>query len=240
MNLAAEPIFLALFLWILHSHAQSADSGPGFGERLNSAFEKVAKAVGAAKEYGTPRKVARGAQPEIVLKDGTILFNGRPLVLEQPLAEWQKIIGKGGVCSPKREPIAWCKWDARGIEIVGSINRPLEVKQLKVRFNRDPEEGLYDLRARDANGKPIDPVWQSKGIYPGFLEFDGFGIDRRTEFWEIRTSVDRQHGLRCGLRDCHQPLGAFGPNANIYMRLTTNDEYGALRELAITSDSNNS
>lgn len=51
-------------------------------------------------------------------------------------------------------------------------------------------------------------------------------------------SVDRQHGLRCGLRDCRQPLGAFGPNANIYMRLTTNDEHGSLRELAITLDSN--
>jgi hypothetical protein len=233
-----KTIFLALFSLMLPCHAQKADSGPSVGERLHSAFEKAAKAVGATKEYGTPRKVARGAQPEIVLKDGTIRFNGRPLVFGRPLAEWREIIGKGDVCSPKSELPAWCKWDALGIEIVGSINRPLEVMVLNVRFNRDPEEGLYDLRAHDASGKPIDPVWLSKGIYPGFLEFDGFGIDRRTQFWEIRMSVDRQHGLRCGLRDCHMPFGLFAPSTNIHMVLTTNDEYGSLRELAITLKDN--
>ncbi|MYM66908.1 hypothetical protein GTP45_08710 [Pseudoduganella sp. FT55W] len=217
-------------------HAQNG-SAPSLGERLNSVFEQVAKKAGLVKDYGTPRKVNRGARPEIILKDNTITWNGKPLALGQSIEEWRKVIGKGAVCSARNERPGWCKWDALGIEIAGSIGKPNQVGTFNVNFNRAADEGLYDLRARDAAGKPIDPVWLSKGVFPGYLEFDGFGIDKLTKFWEVRASVDRQHDLRCGLRDCSHPLGAFGESAAIYMILMSNDEYGVIKEFAIANDS---
>jgi hypothetical protein len=209
------------------------------GDRFSTGFEEAAKQVGASKDYGSPRKIAKGAQPEILLKDGKIWFNGRELVLGRHIDEWQKIIGKGSLCSPKNERPSWCKWDALGIEISARLNKPTKVTTLNVRFSRDADEGSYDLRARDSTGKPVDPIWLSNGVFPGYLEFDGFGIDKQSKFWEVRMSVDRRHGLRCGLRNCHQPLGAFGPDANVYMVLNSDDEYGELRELSVNADSNN-
>ncbi|ELX09930.1 hypothetical protein Jab_2c20140 [Janthinobacterium sp. HH01] len=200
-------------------------------------FEKAAKKASALKDYGSARKVEKGAQPELVVKGSTITFNGKQLVLGQRIEQWQKIIGKGAVCARRNERPLWCKWDGLGIEIAGSFDHPAQVAQINVRFNRDADEGLYDLRARDAQGNPIDPIWLSKGVFPGYLEFDGFGIDKHTRFWEIQANVDRQRNLRCGLLNCHQPHGTLGDTANVYMVLNSGDKYGELREFTITSGS---
>lgn len=234
------------FLWPLllfvavECHGQASGDSPSMGERFNSAFEKAAKKAGAVKDYGPVRKVEKGAQPEVILKGSTVSFNGKQLVLGQRIEQWQRIIGKGAVCARKNERPLWCKWDGLGIEITGSLDRPAQVAELNVRFNRDADEGIYDLRARDAQGDPIDPVWLSKGVFPGYLEFDGFGIDKHTRFWEIKASVDRQRNLRCGLKNCHQPHGTLGAIANVYMVLNRDDENGELRELTITSGSERS
>lgn len=61
------------------------------------------------------------------------------------------------------------------------------------------------------------------------------GIDRYTKFWEIRASVERKHDLRCGLRDCSQPLGLLKAGVGIYLLLNRNDEYGELRTFSISA-----
>ncbi|NGZ84941.1 DUF7738 domain-containing protein [Duganella aceris] len=222
------PILLAVA--IPACYGQTSAASPSMGDRFNSAFEKAAKATGVIKGYGRPSKVDKGAQPAI-----SIYFNNHQLMLGRQMDEWKKAIGSGGVCSPKSERPMWCKWDTLGIEITATFERPQLVSQMKLHFSRDPEESLYDTRPRDAKGKPIDPVWLSKGVFPGYLELDGFGIDKHAKFWEVRAGADRQRDLQCGLQSCAHPRGLFGPDAAIYLMLSREDEYGELREFGITS-----
>lgn len=218
-------------------NGQTRNATPSIVDRFNSALENAAKKSGAVKDYGPVRKIKKGAQPQIILRDGVVSYDGKPLVLRRRIEEWRKIIGHGAVCSPANERPSWCKWDDLGIEITGSLGQPAQVVEMNLRLSRDTDEHTYDLRPHDAQGKPVVPIWLSKGVFPGYFEFDGFGIDKHTRFWEIRGSVSRRHNLRCGLRDCHQPHGAFGPEANVYMVLNRDDEYGEVREFTITSAS---
>lgn len=226
---------LCSMILISDCYGQSDGAPPSMADRFNSALEKAAKATGAIKNYGKPRLVEKGAQPALVLTGSSILFNNKPLVLGGRIDEWRSVIGKGSTCSPKSEHPMWCKWDALGMEITATFERPQFVSQFKIHLSREVNEDLYDILPRDAKGQSVDPVWLSKGVFPGHLEIDGFGIDKQTKFWELRSSVDRHRDLRCGLRDCSHPRGLFGQDAAIYLRLSRDDEYGVLRELAITA-----
>jgi len=136
----------------------SAQDTPSLGQRLGQAIEKAAKTTGALKDYGSPRQVHRGGKPELILKGEHISFNGKPLVWGKSMEEWRSVIGKGVVCSARNERPGWCKWDALGIEIAGSIGKPDQVSTLNVHFNRAADEGRYDLRTQD-------PEWLSKACF---------------------------------------------------------------------------
>jgi hypothetical protein len=224
-----------LFLCLLGLHSAShAQSSQSLGDRLGQAFEKAAKATGAVKDYGPVRKVPKGAKPTLVLKDGSIFFNERPLILGGSFESWKKVIGNGSVCGSESEWPKWCKWDALGIEIGSGTQKNDAVKFLNVHINPEVKDEV-DFPDVDKNGRPIERPWIVNGVFPGYFEFDNFGIDRQTKFWEIRASVDRKHDLRCGLRDCSQPLGLLKTGVGMYLLLNRNDEYGELITFSISA-----
>lgn len=213
----------------LGCHAQEA---PTLGQRLGQAFEKAAKATGATKDYGTPRQVPKGGKPSLIIKGGSIYFNDKLLVLGDSMDAWKKTIGAGSVCGGD-SLVAVCKWDVLGIEIGSGIKRLNRVEFINIYFNEDPRRAAINVADVDVHGKPVPAPWEVKGRFPGYFELEGYGIDRHTKFWEIRASVHRKHGLRCGLRDCTHPLGALKDNIGIGMALTKDDEYGELWELSL-------
>jgi hypothetical protein len=231
-----KKISVLLCTLILYTGCQ-AQTSPSIGEKLGNAFEKAAKATGAIKDYGSPRKIAKGGRPTLVLKDGKIYFNDKIVTLGESMQSWKKTIGEGSVCGEKTWP-QWCKWDALGITIGTSMKKNDRVEYLTVYFNDDPSENDVNFPELDKNGKPIQSPWIVKGLFPGYFEFDSYGIDRKTKFWEIRSSVNRTHELRCGLRDCSNPIGALSEKVGIYMRLTSNNEYGELREISLSLGEN--
>lgn len=145
---------------------------------------------------------------------------------------WKKTIGAGSVCGGD-SLVAVCKWDVLGIEIGSGIKRLNRVEFINIYFNEDPRRAAINVADVDVHGKPVPAPWEVKGRFPGYFELEGYGIDRHTKFWEIRASVHRKHGLRCGLRDCTHPLGALKDNIGIGMALTKDDEYGELWELSL-------
>ncbi|NGZ84942.1 DUF7738 domain-containing protein [Duganella aceris] len=207
--------------------------GQDFGDRVGSAFDKAAKQMLAVKDYGLPRKIAKVGKPALILKDGRISLNDRRLVLGDSMQSWKKIIGDGSVCGEQKWP-KWCKWEALGIAIGTSMKRDDRVEYVTVYLNKDPSQNEVDFPDLDKNGKPVPHPWIVEGLFPGYLELDGFGIDRKTQFWEIRSSVNRTRDLRCGLRDCSHPVGALSETVGIFIKLTGNHERAELRELSLS------
>jgi len=224
-------LFILVLALLLYSGCHAQES-PSLGERLGQAFEKAAKASGAVKDYGTPRQVPKGGKPVLIVKDGHISFNGKSLVLGGPVADWKRTIGAGSVCGGDTL-VTVCKWDGIGIEIGSGIKKPNRVEFINIFFNEAPQKSQIKLPEVDIHGKPVPPPWEVTGFFAGYFELEGYGIDRRTKFWEIRASVPRKHDLRCGLRDCSHPLGMLKNDVGIGMVLNRNDEYGELWQLSL-------
>jgi hypothetical protein len=194
------------------------------------------------KEYGKARIVPKGAKPEIILQDDTILFNGKPLVLGAPLQDWKDIFSAPHRCTKpgKISPIA-CTWDELGIQILTSSSNKDIVSQLTIYLNPRPTDP-FDPNSRSSSKRHLFPDDKSERLevdsrqpFTGYLELDNFGIDAKTQFWEIRTNVKLKRNLRCSSRECF-PHGYFSEYANIYMALDQNSEKGRLFEFTIASD----
>lgn len=221
---------LLLLSCVLMSACHAQSESPTMGERMGAALEKAAKATGAIKDHGEVRKVKPGAAPKIVLKDGKIFYNDQPLVLGQDFARWRKVIGeKSAVCGGQGGKTSWCKWDEAGIEIGNGADGSGKVRHLSLLFQPQLKE-----RAEYAPPDQPAPQWMTAGVFPGYLELDGFGIDKETRFWEIKQSVSRQRELRCGLKDCSHPMGSFSEQANLYLTLAGRDERSALKKFNIS------
>jgi hypothetical protein len=227
---------LSLLFFVQACSGQSDSAPQTLGDRIGSALEKAAKATGAIKDYGPARIVPKGASPSVVLKEGKILFNGKPLAIGGNLEEWKKVIGKGAVCSTGSETPKWCKWDVLGLSIGTQLGNVNKVKYLAISFNVAPADDFAEFQEIASDGRRIKPKWLVTGVFPGYLELDGFGIDKSTKFWEIRKSADRKHDLRCGLRDCRQPHGGFNEISSLYLVLNRNDEYGELKSFTVSGD----
>ncbi len=229
---------MTVLLILLASHELGvAQTSPSLGEKLGNAIEKAAKATGAIKDDGPPRKIARQGGPMLVLKDGKIYFNEKNLALGESMQSWKKIIGAGSVCGEKQWP-QWCKWDALGIVIGTSMKKNDRVEYLTVYLNNKPSENELNFPELAKHGKPVAHPWVVARTFPGYFEFDGYGIDRKTKFWEIRSSVNRVRQLRCGLRDCSNPIGALNETVGIYMKLAGRSEYDALQEINLSLGEN--
>ncbi|TWI69200.1 hypothetical protein IP91_00266 [Pseudoduganella lurida] len=228
-----KSIYFLLFACFTGLCKAQSEPTPSASERFRAAFERAAKHAGAIKDYGAPRLVNKGAKPALILSEGKVYFNGSLLTFGEPLEKWEKVLGGQSVCSKRNEKPRRCKWDALGIEIGSTFVKPASVEELVIRLGRDPDESLMTSIPAKAGESSPDTVLLSKGTFQGYLEMDRFGIDSKTKFWEIRTSVAPDHNLRCGLRECHQPHGKFSDEVNIAMILSSGDENGTLRELSL-------
>ena len=196
-------------------------------ELLNELMGKAQEHVGAVKDYGKPRVVARGAKPEIVIKGSKFYIDGTDLRIGDSLALWKAILGGGERCQ-MGDLVFACIWDQLGIQVEAPRNTPNRTSGIEISLNLEPPDPLFP-RPR--------PPWFPKQAFPGYLELDGYGIDAQTKFWEIRASADPKRNLRCNPRDCSHPHGRFADTGNIYLRLNSTSEYGNVYELSIGTGS---
>jgi hypothetical protein len=200
--------------------ALAQDSRKTAVEIWNDAIEKAAKAGGFIKDYGESRVVHRGAKPEVILRGDQLTFNGQQLKIGQSIDAWIKVLPRERRCE-SGERSGSCVWDDLGLQAVLDFRNPGKVRAFYV-FLRLPEMIL-------------DTTFQPSKPFPGYLELDGFGIDAQTAFWEVRKASDPKRNLRCGLRDCARPKGAFGKGVGLYFDLSTLDETGKVSALQLAS-----
>jgi hypothetical protein len=201
---------------------------------FNDLMNKAGKRVGAVKDYGKPRVVARGAKPEIIISGESIVVDGRRLRIGDSLETWKKALpGK---------PSCWgsdsvnCSWDQLGIQVGTYRNAPARVTGISILLSKKPADPYVALPRYSPNGKLVpSPIDRGpKHPFPGYFELDGHGIDAKSEFWEVRANADPKRKLRCGTIDCSHPHGGFSDKASLYLRLNSADEYGNVYEFVVT------
>lgn len=196
-------------------------------ELLNELMGKAQEEVRDDKVIRKPRVVARGARPAIEVRNAKIFVNERVLSLGDPLDAWLKAVPSTPRCNSSKSDATLCIWDDLGIAVGTSPTNPTIAKFLNVSVNLEPADPLFPDRPR-----PFRP----KQAFPGYLELDGYGIDAKTQFWEIRAKADPKRNLRCGSRDCSHPHGSFSDKANLYLRLNGATENSTLYEFTISAD----
>lgn len=228
--------FLALSCIALTSCDAQNNPRQNASEKLAEAHKNAARSTGALKTHGNARTVPKGAIPEVKLNDGKLYFNGHQLTFGTNANDWKRIIGAGAKCSTANEKPRWCKWDSLGLEVSGSLDTPSRVTNFTVNINRAKDEDQFDGGAIGLEGKSVEPNWLAKGVFPGYLSFDGYGIDRSTKFWELRESIPSRHKLTCGLTDCANPRGGYAPHLHIQIRLNGLSENDELQMLSLRSE----
>jgi len=200
-----------------------------FNELARKAYEES----GAEKGYGKPRIVAPGGRPEIAVQDAKVVVDGTSLIIgKSTITDWRLALGPES--RKKVGTYVIYIWDQLGVSLSTDRNHRI-VSQLLVVLNREPK-APWNPKMPDSSVVAEPNDLSPKNSFPGYLQLDGFGIDANTEFWEIRASVDPERNLRCGLRDCSHPHGAFSEGANIYLRLDSTSENGRLYEFIIAGD----
>lgn len=199
----------------------------GSWERMT---QGVVKKIDTIVKHGKPRTVPRGAKPEIVVKGEHLFIEGQLVAIGAPLHVWKQAIP--GVPRCEGTPDMACKWDELGItlQIEGGM-----VKEFELCFNRDPWWPRADTLP-DGTPDPPPPDTRPKNAFPGYFEWDSYGIDGNTRFWEIRASVDPERNVRCDLftNNCGNTTARFNDKAKIYLELyQTIHENGRLETFAI-------
>ena len=175
----------------------------------------------------------RRANPEIIIKDSRILFEGKFLEFGRPLKSWKNIIKKKPHCD--KTGIEWCVWQDLGLEVYASEEDKFGVGTIIIKISiRD--HLLNETRTPYPDGTPDDTPkadWLARHPFTGYLEIDGFGIDKETKFWELQSNIDVRRNLSCGLRSCEFPKGIFDPKSNIALYLNGGSESATIEEIEI-------
>ena len=201
---------------------------------FNELMRKGAEKAGAIPDYGKPRIVPKGAKPEIVIKDDKITYNGKQLVLRAHLSKWEKVLGQASRRSEGKLAHLFV-WDNLGLDLVTDTRNTVD--QIKIYINKRPIDPYKGLVTHNPDGTPITPDvdYTPKQAFSGYLELDGFGIDAKTEFWELLSTANPERRLTCGTRDCTHPSGSLGGNSGVlYFTTNRNDEHGNIYEFAIS------
>jgi hypothetical protein len=230
---------LSLFATISNGMESPSQSSPA-KERQPTALDvwnevrrQAALATGAIKANPPPRHVKKDAKPEIIIKDSRIFFEGKPLEFGRTLKSWKNIIKRKPHCD--KTGIEWCVWEDLGLEVYASEEDNFGVGTIIIKISI-PEHLLNETRTPHPDGTPDNAPkadWLARHPFTGYLEIDGFGIDKETKFWELESSIDTRRNLSCGLRDCEFPKGMFGPKGIMELHLNGRSESATIEEIKI-------
>lgn len=210
---------------------------PTMLDRWNEVQHQAAQATGVIIQHPPPRHVERYDKPEIVMKGSKIFFDGEPLEFGHPMTSWKNILKRNPRCDEKSTK--WCVWEDLGLEVSTRANSKFGVSTLVIKLSI-PEHLLDEEKSLHPDGKPDStpkPVWLAHHPFTGYVEIDGFGIDKETKFWELESSVEIRRNLSCGLKDCEFPRGIFGPNSMIALHLNGRSESATIEEIKIYATS---
>lgn len=202
-------------------------------DRWNEVKHQVALATGAITALHQPRHVKRHAKPEIIIKESNIFFDGKLLEFGRPLASWKSILKRKPHCD--QTGTDWCVWEDLGLQVYASEEDNLGVGTIVIKLSI-PEHLLNETKTPYPDGTPDNTPqadWLARHPFTGYLEIDGFGIDKETKFWELQSSVDVRRNLSCRLRSCEFPKGIFGPSSMIALHLNGGSESATIEEIKI-------
>jgi hypothetical protein len=208
----------------------SASSTQAHGGRWARLKQDAAKRIEAFANYGKPRFVPRGAKPEIIVEGERLFIAGTHVMISQPFEIWAQAIPGTPRCNSDRN--LTCNWDDLGITVLTEGNL---AKEFSVYLNLEPWRH-WATKAPDGTPIPPTPDPRPKHPFPGYFEWDGYGIDANTRFWEIRASVSPERNVRCDLftNSCGNTTARFNDHAKIYLELyQTIHENGRLASFAI-------
>lgn len=198
-------------------------------------MERAETAVGVTERHGSVRIVPKKKGVTLELKKESIIFNGKIMSMPGSLSSWQSAIGKGTRCSEKNSLPIHCKREDLGIEFgTGPTNGEI-VTFMTVHFQSEVERFKGDSLAWGQPQRPVPPFIM-RNIFPGNFILDGYRIDGGTRLWELQSKADRSRNIRCNVRDCKVPHGAFSENANLYMELEGDDPRGTIKWISIAAD----
>lgn len=202
-------------------------------DRWNQLMEKGRSFAGADETYGEVRIVKKGAKPEVVLKGQSIFIDGRAVRIGASLTEWKRALKGAARCSSRPNDITLCVWDELGVQAGTGLRGKNTVLFFNLFLHVDPSPP-WNQKLPDGNSMPKPTDHRPRKPFPGYLELDGFGVDAKTEFWELRAKAEPVRNLRCGLRDCSHPRGGFSDDSSLYMRLNRASDRGNIVEFSVS------
>jgi hypothetical protein len=177
--------------------------------------------------------VKRSAKPEIIIKGANVFFDGQLLELGRPLASWKNILKRKPRCD--KTGMEWCVWEDLGLEVHANEKDSFGVGTIIIKISI-PEDLVKETRTPYPDGSSNNSPkaeWLARRPFSGYLEIDGFGIDKETKFWELQSSIDAHRNLSCGLRNCEFLSGMFGPGSIIALHLNGGSESATIEEIEI-------
>ena len=202
-------------------------------DRWNEMRQHAAVSTGAINAPSLSRQVKRSAKPEIIIKGSSIFFDGKLLEFGQPLSSWKKILKRKPHCD--KTGIEWCVWEDLGLQISTSKEDNSGVGTVTIKLSI-PEHLLNEITTTYPDGTPDNTPkadWLARHPFTGYLQIDGFGVDRETKFLELQSNIDTRRNLTCGLRSCEFPKGIFGPGSVIALHLNGGSETATIEEIEI-------
>jgi hypothetical protein len=169
--------------------------------------------------------------PKIAIEAGTISIDGQEVSIGQRLEIWRSAINGVARCEFEQR-LGSCVWDGMGLEI---LTKDSFVTFFHIYFNRAPW-GPYPSERPDGKPYPAPRDTRPKRMFSGVFELDGYRIDAKTQFWQIRANAAASRGVRCDMltRSCGNTTAKFDGYSKIYMELNgTRSAEGTLAVFAV-------
>lgn len=232
MKKPIPPILLAtMFLLFSSCGLAQSDSTPKNDEEPDVVLRWLKRATDATEAienriHGVPRKAPRGAQPELIAENGCVTWDGKPLALGAPVAEWWKVLGP-----PSRQDRfgKMQAWDHLGILLttdaysyldqlytdiskqISKSDAPLssdsyEKYRPQQQLDEAKRKGVFKVEfvvvsIRPEPGPDVDEDGNLilRQAFKGYLQVNGVGIDNQSTLREVsRWSEKSSHPLSFG------------------------------------------
>ncbi len=166
------------------------------------------KPVAAVADSPKPTSGQTGVS--ITMKDDAIYFSDKKVQLGGTLDSWKAAISAPSRCTKPKTGTILCTWDSIGLE-VGTEDTQKTVKFVNL-YISIPEYFTDPTTVHYAPRPPHSP-------FAGTLTFDDAVINQNTEFAKIRSKLNPNRNVRCGLRDCAVPEGKFSDRVQLFFHL---------------------